>query len=383
MIKKYGIYIVVLILLAVAATMIYIKLNPKKLPPYLISATGKIDGNLIALNTKYPGRLQNITIDDGDKISKNEVIATLKSDEYNEQLNAVLKDIEAAKYSIEAMGYELNITKKNVSIDIKKAEKAIEIVKAKKSALLDSINSLQSLVKQDIKDYTRDKNLFKAKLLAKQKFEYIKLKLTTDKNKLKALKDKLTEVNKSVETAKYNLQTALSQKDKILALKAKIKATTSKMEALKAKSKQVKAVINEMTITSPIEGYVLEKVANKGEVLGAGSVVATLIDPKSLYLKVFVDTINNGKIKIGDDAVIFLDAYPNKPIKAKVTAIAANAEFTPKEVAVRSDRIQRVYAVHLKPLKPNPLLKLGIPAIGVISLEGKGLPASLKDIPSI
>ena len=383
MIKKYGIYIVVLILLAVAATMIYIKLNPKKLPPYLISATGKIDGNLIALNTKYPGRLQNITIDDGDKISKNEVIATLKSDEYNEQLNAVLKDIEAAKYSIEAMRYELNITKKNVSIDIKKAEKAIEIVKAKKSALLDSINSLQSLVKQDTKDYTRDKNLFKAKLLAKQKFEYIKLKLTTDKNKLKALKDKLTEVNKSVETAKYNLQTALSQKDKILALKAKIKATTSKMEALKAKSKQVKAVINEMTITSPIEGYVLEKVANKGEVLGAGSVVATLIDPRSLYLKVFVDTMNNGKIKIGDDAVIFLDAYPNKPIKAKVTAIAANAEFTPKEVAVRSDRIQRVYAVHLKPLIPNPLLKLGIPAIGVISLNGKGLPASLKDIPSI
>ena len=383
MIKKYGIYLVVLILLAVAATMIYIKLNPKKLPPYLISATGKIDGNLITLNTKYPGRLQNITIDDGDKISKNEVIATLKSNEYNEQLNAVLKDIEAAKYSIEAMGYELNITKKNVSIDIKKAEKAIEIINAKKSALLDSINSLQSLVRQDTKDYKRDKNLFKAKLLAKQKFEYVKLKLTTDKNKLKALKDKLTEVNKSVETAKYNLQIALSQKDKILALKAKIKATKSKMEALKAKSKQVRAVINEMTITSPINGYVLEKVANKGEVLGAGSVVATLIDPKSLYLKVFVDTINNGKIKIGDKAVIFLDAYPNKPIKAKVTAIAANAEFTPKEVAVRSDRIQRVYAIHLKPLKPNPLLKLGIPAIGVISLNGKGLPTSLKDIPSI
>ena len=383
MIKKYGIYIVVLILLSVASAMIYVKLNPKKLPSNLISATGKIDGDLIALNTKYPGRIQSITIDDGDKINKNKVIATLKSDEYNEQLNAVLKDIKAVKYSIEAMRYELNITKKNIFIDIKKAEKVIDIANAKKNALLDSMHSLQSLVKQDIKDYKRDKNLFKSKLLAKQKFEYIKLKLTTDRNKLKALKDKLTEVNKSIETAKYNLQIALSQKDKILALKAKIKATKSKMEALKAKGKQVQAVINEMTITSPIDGYIMEKVANKGEVLGAGSVIATLKDPKSLYLKVFVDTINNGKIKIGDKAVIFLDAYPNKPIKAKVTAIAANAEFTPKEVAVRSDRIQRVYAVHLKPLKPNPLLKLGIPAVGIISLNAKGLPASLNDIPSI
>ncbi|EDP74076.1 hypothetical protein HG1285_05325, partial [Hydrogenivirga sp. 128-5-R1-1] len=59
------------------------------------------------------------------------------------------------------------------------------------------------------------------------------------------------------------------------------------------------------------------------------------------------------------------------------------AEFTPKEVAVKEDRIQRVYAVHLKPIKPNPLLKLGLPAVGVISLDGKGLPKSLKELPEL
>jgi HlyD family secretion protein len=109
--------------------------------------------------------------------------------------------------------------------------------------------------------------------------------------------------------------------------------------------------------------------------------VATLIDPRSLYLKIFVDTMENGKIKIGDKAVIFLDAYPDRPIEAKVVRIAQKAEFTPKEVSVRSDRIQRVFAVHLKPLKVDPLLKLGIPAIGVISTDGKGLPHSLDEIP--
>jgi len=106
-----------------------------------------------------------------------------------------------------------------------------------------------------------------------------------------------------------------------------------------------------------------------------------LLDPHSLYLKIFVDTIQNGKIKLGDKAVIFLDAYPNHPIKAKVVRIAQKAEFTPKEVSVRSDRIQRVFALHLKPLQVDPLLKLGIPAIGVVSLNGKDLPASLNDIP--
>ena len=111
--------------------------------------------------------------------------------------------------------------------------------------------------------------------------------------------------------------------------------------------------------------------------------VATLLDPHTLYLKIFIDTIENGKIELGDKAVIFLDAWPNRPIEAKVVRIAQKAEFTPKEVSVRSDRIQRVYAVHIKPLKPDPLLKLGLPATGVISLDGRGLPRSLRELPPL
>ena len=150
---------------------------------------------------------------------------------------------------------------------------------------------------------------------------------------------------------------------------------------MKASKSQIEAMIEEMTLRSSVDGITVEKIANEGEVIGSGMPIATLLDPHSLYLKIFVDTIQNGKIKLGDKAVIFLDAYPKHPIKAKVVRIAQKAEFTPKEVSVRSDRIQRVFAVHLKPLQIDPLLKLGIPAVGVISLDGKGLPSSLNDIP--
>jgi HlyD family secretion protein len=128
---------------------------------------------------------------------------------------------------------------------------------------------------------------------------------------------------------------------------------------------------------------VIEKVANVGEVINSNTPIVSISNPDSYYLKIFVDTINNGKIKLGDKAEIFLDAYPNKPIQAKVIRIAQRAEFTPKEVSVRSDRIQRVYEVRLKPLKYNPILKLGIPAIGIITIDGKGLPNSLDEIPEI
>ncbi|HHH51886.1 MAG TPA: secretion protein HlyD, partial [Campylobacterales bacterium] len=78
-----------------------------------------------------------------------------------------------------------------------------------------------------------------------------------------------------------------------------------------------------------------------------------------------------------------LDSNPNIAIKAKVVQIAQKAEFTPKDVSVRSDRIQRVYAVLLKPIKYDPILKLGIPAIGVIGVYGTKLPNSLDEIPEI
>jgi HlyD family secretion protein len=139
----------------------------------------------------------------------------------------------------------------------------------------------------------------------------------------------------------------------------------------------------ELKLRSPVNGFIVEKIANIGEVVGAGMPVATLIDPDSLYLRLFVDTIENGKIELGDKAVIFTDAYPDRPIAASVVNIAQKAEFTPKEVSVRSDRIQRVFSVHLKPLHPDALLKLGLPAIGVISLDGKGLPDSLGEIPAL
>ena len=85
----------------------------------------------------------------------------------------------------------------------------------------------------------------------------------------------------------------------------------------------------------------------------------------------------------GGHSSLLLDAYPNKPILAIVSKIAKKAEFTPKEVAVRADRITRVYEIRLKPLKPNPLLKLGIPAIGVVLIGNGSLPKSLNELPEL
>ncbi len=383
LLKKYWLGFFILVLVVIAGYFIYIKLNPKQLPPNLVMGTGRIDGDLININTKYPGRIKKLLVDEGDNIKENQLIAVLTSKEYKAELKAVDAEIKAKIKEIEAKKIELEITKETLPENVKKAKSSLEANKSMLEELEKNIDALQKVVKQDERDYKRFKNLLKKNLIPEEKVEKIKLKLETDRDKLKALIEKKNQVLASIKASESTLRQAESTLKKVEALEKAISALKSGIEALKSKKEQILAVIDELNINSPINGYVVDKVANKGEVVGAGMPIITAINPDELYLKMFVDTIYTGKIKIGDKAEIFLDAYPDKPIKATVVKIAKKAEFTPKEVAVREDRIQRVYAIHIRPIKPNPVLKLGIPAIGVVSLDGKDLPKSLKELPEL
>ena len=367
--KRNVLIVLILGLLIISAVFIYKKLNPKKLPPYLAEAVGVVDGDLINLNTKYPGRIVKLNVDTGDMVKKDEVIAKLDDKEYLKKLNAL-------NYEIKAKENELNFTKEKILKSIDIAKNAYEAKIDELKGLNTQIDALKKVIEQDKKDEKRIAKLVKKNMEKEHKLELAKLKTKTDLDKLKGLLAKKDALNKEIEIFKKKYQIALAGKENIKALKNAI-------NALKQKRDVIKVILNELNIKSPINGFVDTKIANIGEVLGAGMPIVTLINPKSLYLKVYVNTIYTGKIHLGDRAEIFLDAYPNRPIKAVVSKIAKKAEFTPKEVAVRADRITRVYEVRLKPISPNPLLKLGLPATGVILIGNGSLPKSLNELPSL
>ncbi len=367
--KKNILAVLIVILLIISGVLIYKKINGKKLPPYLVEAVGVVDGDLINLNTKYPGRIIALNIDTGDKVKKGEIIARLDDKEY-------IKKLDALNFEIKAKEDELNFTTAKILKNIEIAKNAYIAKKNELNALNADIDALKKIIDQDKRDENRIAVLVKRKIEKHHKLELAQLKTNTDIDKLKALIAKKDALNKEIEIYKQKYEIALKARENIKALKNAI-------NALKQKRDEVKVVLNELKIQSPISGYVDTKIANIGEVLGAGMPIATLINPKSLYLKIYVNTIYTGKIKLGDKAEIFLDAYPNRPIKAVVSKIAKKAEFTPKEVAVRADRITRVYEVRLKPLKPNPLLKLGLPATGVVLIGNGKLPKSLNELPEL
>ena len=381
--KKYALGIFLLFLVGLATILIYNKLHPKKLPPNLIMGVGTILGDEINLNAKYPGRIEKIFVDEGDKIKKGEVLATLQSKEMLAKRKQIQAIIEAKKNLLEAKKEELQILQKSLPQNVQKAYTAYKAKKSMIKELQTQIDSLQKLVHQDKKDLKRFENLYAKHLLPHRKVELAKLKLQTDSNRLKALLHKKEELLLAKQGAFATLLQSKAALQKIAQLEKAIAALNDEIASAKAQQDEIEAMMEEMKLHAPVHGYVTQKVANVGEVVGAGMSVLRLVDPNTLYLKIFVDTLQNAKIKIGDKAEIFLDAFPNDPIEAKVVRIAQKAEFTPKEVAVRDDRIQKVYGVRLKPLHNDPRLKLGLPAIGIISIDGKGLPKSLNEVPAI
>ena len=395
--KNYITIFLLSLLMLVSAYFIFIKITAKKLPEGLIASSGRIDGDLILLNSKYPARIEDIFVQESDKVKKNQIIAKLNSQEFlskykslNETINSAKNEKLAYKHNIKAMKIELQLLQKTLPKSIKIKQNSINRLKKNLQVVEVQIATIKLNLEQKKRDYQRYKKLYKAEKISKEKFELIELQYKTTQKEYQSLQIKKDELKTSINTAnillqieKENLKKIDILKQKLKASQIKLKSIEDKIQSLIANRDEVKAMINELTLKSPVDGFVIEKIANKGEVINASMPVVTLSDPNSYYLKIFVDTISNGKIKVGDNAEIFLDSYPNKAIKAKVTLIAQKAEFTPKDVSVRSDRIQRVYAVHLKPIEYNPLLKLGIPAIGIISIDNSKLPKSLNEIPEI
>jgi len=359
----------ILLLIVVSGYFIYKKLNPKKVPPYLVEAVGRIDGDVVNLNTKYPGRIVQLNVDTGDKVKKGEIIAVLNSKEFQDKLNSINEEIKAKKA-------DLQLLEKNVNTSIKKASLNVKIKSSDLKALEAKIASLKDVIAQDKKDEKRIASLVKKRLAKEHELELARLKTKTDIQKLNAALAQKEALLHAIEVAKKDLSLAKASVKKIEAAKNAI-------AALEYKRDEIKTMINEMNLKSHVNGFVDTKIANIGEVIGGGMPVVSIIDNSSFYLKIYVDEITNGKIKVGDKAEIFLDSFPNKPIAAVVTKIAKRAEFTPKEVAVRSDRITRVYEVHLKPTESNPYLKLGLPATGVVLIGNGSLPKSLDELPEL
>lgn len=182
---------------------------------------------------------------------------------------------------------------------------------------------------------------------------------TGERNRYKTLDMKQATTKEAAEKAETNYLSALAE-----------------VEAAKAKIDRVQADIDDSVLTSPVKGRIQYKLAEPGEVLNSGDGVLNLVDLTDVYMTFFLPEEIAGKVAVGSDARIVLDAAPDVPIPAKITFVSSVAQFTPKTVETREERQKLMFRVKAK-VDPALLeqyieyVKTGLPGEAWVRLDPK------------
>ena len=127
--------------------------------------------------------------------------------------------------------------------------------------------------------------------------------------------------------------------------------------------------LSDTIAASPVDGVVLMKAADVGEVLAPGTTIVTVGDIDHPWLRGYVNETDLGKVKLGSKARVTTDSYSGKVYDGRVTFISSEAEFTPKQIQTEQERVKLVYRIKIEVENPRHELKSNMPADATIVLN--------------
>ncbi|WP_420347669.1 HlyD family secretion protein [Pelagibius sp.] len=310
--KRFRTILVVFVLgvAAAAAGYYWWQERTNQLPANIATGNGRIEAEEVHVAAKYAGRVSEVVVDEGDMVEAGQTLARMDTAE----LEASLAKAEA---------------------DVAQALEAVAEARAQ-------IAQRQSEL------------AFAEQELGRAVFLVQKGHVSTEH-----LERRQTERD----TAKATLEAA----------NARLFSTQRAVESAAAEARRIQAQIDDSVLKAPREGRVQYRLALPGEVLPDGGKVVTLLDLSDVYITIFLPTAQVGRVFVGSDARIILDAVPEFVIPAKVSFVAANAQFTPREVETRSEREKLMFRIKVK-IDPELLrahiekVKTGLPGEAYILL---------------
>lgn len=141
-----------------------------------------------------------------------------------------------------------------------------------------------------------------------------------------------------------------------------MQSSQANLDQAQAGADAMKIQLDNSSITAPIDGVVLVKAVEAGELSTPGMTLLTLADLKKVQLKVFIPEQKVGEIKLGQEAMVEVDSYRGQKFKGRVVNISDKAEFTPKNIQTKQERVNQVFAVKIDIPNLDYKLKPGMPA---------------------
>ena len=329
-----GMVIVALLAAGVAA---WILLSPKGPGSGFISGNGRIEATEIDVATKLPGRVQDIMVDEGDFVQAGQPLAQI------DVLDAQ-RDEARARH--------------------REAVNAVASAKAQVAVRRSDTAALQAVVKQRESELdAAQRRLARSETLSREGAASIQ-ELDDDRARTHSAQAALAAAQAQVRAGQAAIE----------AVQAQVVGAGSSVAAAEATVARVDADIADSQLKSPRDGRVQYRIAEPGEVLGSGGRVLNLVDLGDVYMTFFLPETAVGRVPLGGEVRIVLDAAPQYVIPATISYVASTAQFTPKTVETASERQKLMFRVkarisrdllqkHLK------LVKTGLPGVAWLKLD--------------
>lgn len=277
--------LLVILFAIVAGASYFFYQRQSALPEGLVRSNGRVEANQIDIATKYAGRIIEIVPREGDSVENGSVVARLDAAEIEAQMRSAQAEVaKAEKLYASAMAAR----------EIRKAERA--------------------LAESELR---RARSLLKKGYISQEKLDQ--------------------------DVAQFNTADAA-----LNAASAQIDAANAVIDVAKANAESLATVLNDTVIKAPVSGRVQYRLIEPGAVLAAGARIMTLIDLSDVSMTIFLSAHDAGRLKIGDEARVILDAAPEYVFPGRISFVAAEAQFTPKTVETNNEREKLMFRVKIQ-----------------------------------
>lgn len=308
----------------------------------ILAANGTIEATEVEVGSKLPGRIAQLLVREGDAVQANQIIARLDMAE----IEADVAQHRAALARTEAQLKELL------------AGSRVEEIEEGHANLRQAEDNLK-LAKDD---WDRFDNLFKEGAISAQERDRAKNKVEVAISQVKAAQERYRMIR-------------IGPRPEV------IEAARHERDRAKAALGAAQVRLRDGTILAPLAGIVLTKRAEQGEIVNPGFPIVVLIDPDDLWLRVYIPESEIGLVKLGQLASIAVDSFPKRKFEGKVIEISSKAEFTPRTVQTKKERVNLVFGVKISLDNRERLLKPGMPADAEI-IVGGGTKRTSRPLPT-
>jgi len=288
-----------------------------------VAVTGTIEATQVDVSVKITGRIVERLVKEGDRVARDQMLVRLDDSE----LAADVRRQDAALRSAQA-----------TLRDLEKGARPQEIEDARAA-----VSSAAATREMTEREYYRNDQLYTKSLIAAQDVDRSRQAYEVAQAQERSARERLA------------LLLAGSRPDQIDAARWQVTQAESALA-------QAQSRLREARVLSPIDGVVLRKNLEAGETANPGVPILTLVNPNDVWVRAYVPETEVGRLKVGDTAAVRVDAFPNRVFTGRLIEIASEAEFTPRNVQTKKERVNLVFRIKIQIDNPDGLLKPGLPA---------------------